>query len=181
MAGSVEKIYAQALLEIAAEDGSAKELDQELTALSEIFSANPDFTDVLCAPTVTDEEKFGLIRSVFDGKISETALNFLCVITEKGRCRYLPAVAKEFRKGYYRLSGISEVTVTTVVPLKDNARAKLIEKLKKMYGGEIILVEKLNPSIVGGMIITCGDSTLDGSVKTKLENMHRQIRDMIAG
>ena len=88
---------------------------------------------------------------------------------------------KEFRKGYYEMSGISEVTVTTAVPLKAQAREKLTEKLQKMYGSRIILVEKTDPSIVGGMIVSCGDSMLDGSVKTKLENMHKQIKDMIAG
>lgn len=181
MTGSVEKIYAQALLEIAAEDGSAKELDEELNAVSEIFSANPELTEVLSAPTVTENEKLELIRTVFEGRISETTLNFLCVAAEKNRCRYIPAVAREFRKGYYAMCGISEVTVTTVVPLKADARTRLMAKLEKMYGGQIILVERLDASIIGGMIVSCGDSTLDGSVRTKLENMHKQIKDMVAG
>lgn len=181
MAGSVEKVYARALLEIAAEDGSAKELDEELDALSGIAAANPELTQALSAPTITDKEKLSLLESVFKGRISETSFNFLCVLTEKNRFKYLGAIAEEFRRGYYEMSGIAEVTVTTVIPLKAEARAKLLEKLKKMYGREIILKEKTDPGIIGGMIVACGDSMLDGSVKTKLENMHKQIKDMIAG
>ncbi len=181
MAGSVEKVYAQALLEIAAEDGSAEEMNSELTALSEIFSANPALIDVLNAPTVTDAEKNKLIESVFKGRISEIMLNFLCVLTRKNRCGYLNGIAELFKKGYYDMAGIAEVTVTTVSRLKDDARRKLTAKLEKMYGKKIVLREKTDASIIGGMIVTCGDSMLDGSVKTKLEKMRSHVKDMIAG
>lgn len=181
MAGSVEKVYARALLEIASEDKNAGELDEELNAAAEIFSDNPELTKALSAPTITEKEKLSLLENIFGGRISETAFNFLCVLTEKNRIKHLVPIVKEFRKGYYEMSGISEVTVTTAVPLKAQAREKLTEKLQKMYGSRIILVEKTDPSIVGGMIVSCGDSMLDGSVKTKLENMHKQIKDMIAG
>lgn len=180
MAGSVENVYSRALLEIAAEDGSMKELDSELDALSEIFSANPELTDVLCAPTVTDEEKLSLIKSVFEGRVSATAFNFLCVLAEKNRCRYLRGIAQEFRNGYYEAAGIAEVTVTTVSPIKEDARERLVAKLEKKYGKTVILREKTDPSILGGMIVACGGSMMDGSVKTRLENMHKQIKDMIS-
>lgn len=181
MAGSVEKVYARALLEIACEDNSAKELDAELNALSEIASANPELCSVLDAPTVTDKEKSEFLANVFKGRISEISFNFLSVLTEKGRFRYLSAIAAEFRKGYYEMSGIAEVTVTTAVPLKADARERLEAKLVKMYQKEIIIREKVDPDIIGGMIVACGDSMLDGSVKTRLEKMHKQIKDMIAG
>lgn len=178
MAGSVEKIYAKALLEIAAEDGSMKELSEELDALSGIFDNNPELGGVLSVPTVAESEKIDLINTVFKGRVSDCALNFLCVLAGKGRCRYLGGIADEFRTGYYQTAGISEVTVTTAVQLQKKARSKLVSKLEKMYGSKIILKEKIDPAIIGGMIVTCGDSMLDGSVKTKLERMHDQIKDM---
>ena len=180
MAGSVETVYSRALLEIAAEDGSMKELDEELNALSGIFSANPELTEILSAPTVTDEEKLSLIKTVFEGKISVTALNFLCVLAEKNRCRYLSGIAEEFRNEYYEAAGIAEATVTTVIPLTDDARDKLKAKLEKKFGKTVILKEKIDPSIMGGMIVSAGGTMMDGSVKTKLENMHKQIKDMVS-
>lgn len=181
MAGSVEKVYAGALLEIAHEDNSAKELDEELNAVAAIAEENPELIKALGSPALTDGEKQGLINNIFKGRISETSLNFLCLLTQKGRIKYLPRIAAEFRKGYYADNNISEVTVTTAVPLKPDAREKLSAKLQKMYGGRIILKEKVDPSIMGGMIVSRGDSMLDGSVRTKLDNMHKQIKDMIAG
>lgn len=180
MAGSVENVYARALLEIAAEDGSMKELDEELQALDGIFSANPQLTEILCAPTVTDAEKTDLIKRVFDGRISKVSYNFLCVLAEKKRVGYLTGIAQEFRKGYYEAAGIAEAEVTTAVPLKDDARNRLIAKLQKKYGKTVILKEKVDPSIIGGMIVASGGSMMDGSVKTRLENMHKQIRETVS-
>jgi F-type H+-transporting ATPase subunit delta len=180
MAGSVEKVYASALLEIAAEDGSMKELDEELDALSGIFSANPELTEALCAPTIDDDEKISLIKSIFEGRISDISLNLLCVLAEKKRSGCLPGIAQEFRNGYYDAAGIAEAEVTTAVPLKDGARDKLKAKLEKKFGKTVILKEKVDPSIIGGMIVTSGGSMMDGSVATRLENMHKQIRDMVS-
>lgn len=181
MAGTVEKLYSEVMLEIAREEGSAEELDKELHALGGIIRENPELTAAMDAPTITDKEKITMLEKIFKGRVSETTMNFLCVLTEKNRFGYLEGIADEFRKGYYKMSGISEVTVTSAVPLKEQTREKLLEKLKKMYGGKIILIEKTDPDIIGGMMISCGGSLLDGSVRTKLGNMHKQIKDMIAG
>ena len=98
MADSVEKVYARALLEIAAEDNIAKELNEELSALSEISAANPELCGILDAPTVTDKEKFEFLESVFKGRISDISYNFLSVLTQKGRFKYLLAIAECCRK-----------------------------------------------------------------------------------
>lgn len=180
MAGSVENVYAQALLEIGREDGNLKELHEEIQALSGIFDENRDFARLLSSPSMTPDEKTKLLKSVFEGRISASALNFLCVLAEKNRCAYLGKIAAELKKGYYDDAGIAEVTVTTAVPLKDGARERLIEKLSRKYDKTIDLVEKTDPAIIGGMIVVCGDNMLDGSVRTKLENMQKQIRDMAA-
>lgn len=181
MAASVDKLYARALLDIANEDNTAKATDAELSALSEIAEDNPQLTEILGSPAVTEEEKLTLIENIFGGRVSQTTFNFLCVIAQKGRFAYLPSIAREYRRSYYEEYGIKEVIVTTVSPLKKDAREKLLAKLRKMYGSEIILTEKTDPDIIGGMIICCGDNMLDGSVRTELEKMHRQIKDTIAG
>lgn len=181
MAGSVDNIYAQALLEISSEDGSMKELDEELDTLAGIFSANPGLEDVLGAPTVTEKEKLSLIKTVFAGRVSETAYNFICVLAEKNRFGHFGGIAKEFRKSYYAKAGIAEAVVTTAVPLKKDARDKLVKKLEKKYGKTVIIREKVDPSIIGGVTVSVDGSLMDGSVKTRLENMHKQIRGRTAG
>lgn len=180
MAGSVDKVYSEALLSIAREDNTAKETDSELYTLAQISRDNPELAAVLGAPTVTLDEKLSLTGKIFKGRVSEPVYNFLCVLVRKNRFGHLTGIAEQFRKSYYADYGINEVTVTTVIPLKDKAREKLIKKLKKMYGGDIILIEKTDPSLIGGMTLECGGRMLDGSVKTELEKLHRQIKDMAA-
>ncbi len=182
MTGSVENVYTEALMEIAEEEGSeaAAEINGELAALSRIFSENTELYAVLDSPIITDEEKKDLLRELFEGKISRTSYGLLYVLTENGRCRYLEAVAAKFKEEYYSLHGIAEVTVTTVKPLSDGQKQRLTEKLKKLYGREIILTEKIDASLVGGVAVSYGDSMLDGSVRTKLDGMKKQIKNMIS-
>ena len=96
---------------------------------------------------MTPDEKTKLIKSVFEGRISASALNFLCVLAEKNRCAYLGKIAAELKKGYYEDAGIAEVTVTTAVPLKDGARERLIEKLSKKYDRLSTLWKRPTPQL----------------------------------
>ena len=180
MAKTVSGLYADVLLEIAKEDGSGETLEQELFVLGELIGDNPELVAAMTAPTISNAEKAQILGNIFGGRISQTTLNFLCVLAEKNRFGYLKAIADKYREGYYEMCGISEVTVTTAVPLKPAAREKLMRKLEKMYKGRIILRERVDSSILGGMVISCRDSCIDGSVKAELGRIHRQIRDVIA-
>ncbi len=178
MADSIEKVYARALMEIAQENNSAEKLDSELDAICGICAANPELTRAMSAPTITDEEKLSLLSDIFKGRISETVFNFLCVLTENNRFGRLSSIAAQFRSDYYLTAGIAEVSVTSAVPLKEDARKKLTDKLAKMYDRKIILREKTDPSILGGMIVKYNGSCMDGSVKSSLERMKKQITQM---
>lgn len=180
MTGSIEKVYSEALYELAKEDGTLGVISEELIAVSDIFSENAELYDILSAPTVTDKEKTELLDSIFGGKISVTALDFLCLAACKGRIRNLSGIAEALRTLRYTDEGIMEVTVTTVRALSDAQRTRLKEKLEAKYGRKIIMTEKTDPDMLGGVIVTCGDTMLDGSVRTKLDNMRTQLKNIIA-
>ena len=180
MTGSIEKIYSEALFEIAEEDNSAKNLLDELNSLSDIFKDNPEFSKLLSAPTVSMNEKISVVKNIFGGKISETALNFICVLTEKNRASYLPKIADSFRKLYNDKNNIVEIKVTTCVSLTAILRDKLKAKLESVYNKTVIMKEFVDEKLIGGIVINYGNTMIDGSVKSKLERMQKQIRDMIA-
>lgn len=177
--GAVEKTYAAALLEIAYEDGNAPEIDGELSQIAEIFGDNPEFMDILCAPDVADTEKTGLLSSVFGGRVTDTVLDFMCLLAVKGRIGRFAPIAREYRRGYYERAGIAEAMVTTAVPLGAKERAALKEKLEKKYSKRLIITEKVEPAIIGGVVVKIGDELLDGSVRTRLASMKQQIEEKI--
>ena len=167
MTGNIEKVYSEALFELAVENGTAEDVNRELAAVSEIFSANGELYEILSAPTVTDDEKTEMLTSIFGGRISDLTLDFLCL-------------ADAFRELLYNKDGIVEVTVTTVKPLKSSQRDALKAKLEQKYGKKVIMAELTDPAVMGGVVIQCGDTLLDGSVRTKLDNMRRQLENVIA-
>ncbi len=180
MTGSVEKVYSEALYELAAEDGSTDSLNEELKALSDIFASNPELYSVLGAPSVTQSEKEDLLEKVFGGRISDISFNFLCLAARKGRIRALPAIASAYRRKWNDVNGVMDVTVTSVRPLSGEQRKKLVDRLSAVYGKKIVLTEQTDPSIMGGLKVTFGDRMLDGTVRTKLDDIRSNMKNIIA-
>ncbi len=180
MTGTVEKVYSQALFELASENDSAALVNEELSALAEIFRNAPEFSKFLLAPTVSSTEKARFTETVLKDRISALTYNFLCLLTDKRRVRYLPAIAKSFEELFYEANNIVNVKVTTSIPLSETLRTKLKNKLESVYGKTVILEENTDPGILGGVIINYGNTMLDGSVKAKLDLMQKQIKGFTA-
>ncbi len=180
MTGSIGKVYSEAIFELAVEQNCAETVFNELESLKTIWSENPGFAKILDAPTVGIDEKLGMTEKIFKGKVSDIVYNFICVMTEKNRADFLPEIADAYKERWYDLSGIAEVTVTTSVPLSAALRDKLLKKLESVYKKKVILKEKTDSSLIDGMVINYGDTMLDGSLKTRLETIQKQIKGTIA-
>lgn len=175
-----EKIYSEAVFELAKEQSCADAIKDELDALAVVFKDNPELPKLLTAPTVTLNEKLDVVKNIFGGKVSELTYNLLCVTTEKGRAAIIPDVAEDYKNRWYEMKNIAEVKVTTSVPLSENLRAKLKAKLEAVYKKTVILTESVDPSIMGGIVLNYGNTLLDGSVKAKLDAIQKQIKGVIA-
>ncbi len=180
MAGKLEKVYADALFELAVEDNTLDTVADEMEAVSGIMNENMDFVKLLSAPTVPDKDKKSMISKAFEGRISETVFNFMNVLCDNGRIKYFTAIAQQFKDMYNEKNGILEVIVTTTMPLSDNLREKLILKLEKISSKRIQLVEKIDTSIMGGIVLNYNNTQIDASVKKRLDTMRQQIDSIIA-
>lgn len=188
MPASVEKTYADALLSLAAEEnGDSGELKVALGALCDeldgvnmALAAVPDFIRLMNAPTVPGEEKAALLKSSFEGKISGLALRFLLVVADKKRMGWFDKICRETRRLYNEQFGIMEIVVTTTLPLDEEMRGKIAAKMAQVTGKTVKLREKTDKSLIGGIVIDCGNTRLDGSVKTRLEALKQDIAGIIA-
>lgn len=180
MTGMIEKTYAQAVFELGLEDDTLDTLYREITEVSHIFDANPELMKLLSAPTISTEEKLSVLGRLFKGKISEEAYHFLCVLTEKNRAKFLGKIAAELKQKYNDHYGIVEITATTSIPLSEALRTKLISKLESVSGKKINLVERLDKSILGGIVLNYGNTQMDASVKARLDALRLQMKNLIA-
>lgn len=180
MAGKLEKVYADALFELAEEENILDCVAQEVEAVSGIFSCNEEFVKLLSAPTVSDKDKKEMISRVFEGKVCETLFNFMNVLCDNGRIKHFNSVAVQFKEMYNDKNGILEVVAVTTQPLSDSLREKLVGKLSKVSGKKIVLVEKIDAAIMGGIVLKYNNTQIDASVKSRLDNMRQQIDSIIA-
>lgn len=180
MTDTIKKAYAEALFELGQEEGRLEALNDEISSVAGVFKENPDYLRMLSSPSMKAEDKTESIRSVFSGKISETALNFLCITAEKDRVRYILEIAKELDALVMEKLGIADISVTTPIPLSDRLRTALIEKLRKVTGKDVRLRESVDPALIGGVVLSYDGTRLDSSVRTKLDGLRHSVKNIIA-
>ena len=176
MAKLISKTYGDALFELAVEQDKVDALLEEIEQLKRVLSENEEFGRLMNHPKVIKEEKIQVARNVFEGRMSNELLGFLTIIISKDRYREIDAILDYFIAEVKQYKGIGVATVTTAVPLRLEQRRKIEQRLlattsyKKME-----MKYLLDKSLIGGMVIRIGDRVVDSSIKTKLNELTRQL------
>ena len=171
---SLALTYAHSLFSLAEDEGLVEKIYDEIIGISEIFSENADYEVLLDTPAIPTEKRFELIDEAFASHM-EYVVNFLKILCEKRCVHILRDCVKEYDKLYYEKLGIKRVTAITATKLSDELREKLIEKLEREWNSKIELTEKVDPSILGGIVLRTDNSQMDASVRSKLEQLKVQI------
>lgn len=172
--------YANALYTLAREESILELINTQAQGVSRIFQDNPGYTAMLNTPTLDVTQKLALIDEAFGEGIHVYLLNFLKLLTEKRLADIFVECAQIIGERYDEEHGIEHVTAITASALTDTLKRKLIEKAEKITGKTIFLENRVDPSCMGGVILQFSDKQIDGSVKTKLEEMRKQISSVIA-
>lgn len=170
-------VYSRAVLELAEEAGVADDLREELEGLAEVYRSDGSFRDFLVNPAIDADERRDSLERLFRGRLSDLAVDALQVLNRKGRSALLPAVVEAYRQDHDRLRDRVEVRVTSARPLADEQRQRLAATVRERTGREASFVERVDPSILGGLVVQIGDEKTDGSVATKLRNLGEALLD----
>ena len=174
MTGQVGKVYAEAVFALCLEQDTLEPVYKELNACATVFREEPALAQLLGVPTIPLEEKLALVKRLFSG--NDTVVSLISMLTERRRIPYVQEVTDAFNSLYREHKGIAQMTVTTCVPLRDAQRQQLIAALQKKYGKQVELTERIDPAILGGVVVQYGDTLLDNSVKSRLEAVRRQLK-----
>jgi len=173
---SLANVYATALLDLAFEKGVHGEVLLELREFGSLLEQEPQFIGFLTTPKVREEVKTEVIKKVFGGVLSDLTLHFLLVTIEKRRQFYLPQIVTAFESGYHERMGELVVNVTSAVALEDGQRDRLRSLLGKKHQQEIILRERIDEGLLGGLVIQVGDSRVDGSLCARLQAIGERLQ-----
>lgn len=172
--------YAEALFQLSEEENITKEIYNELHSVLDIVKNNKDLDNVLKSPLVAKAEKVQLIETLFNNKINNNLKNFLKILVEKGRISSLKSIEITFKQLLNDRDNIIEGTVISAIPLTGEKVKELEEKLSKKYNKNVTLENKVDKSILGGVLIRLGNTQIDGSVKTRLDNIKEQLSQVIS-
>ena len=175
-ADQIGQVYAQSF--IGALDNNpelvgqaVEEFDSFLTAY---FDANPKFEEILSSRLISTEDKIDIInRTVTSG--SPMFVNFLKVVAKHERMDCLRAMYRQMYLQYEKMIQRLPITITTAVEISDQEAEKIGQSLIAQIGGNPIIQRKVDPSLIGGVVVRVGDTVYDGSVATQLKKLRERI------
>lgn len=172
--------YAEALFQLSEDENITKEIYNELHNVIDTVKNNKELDNVLKSPLVAKVEKVQLIETLFNNKINNNLKNFLKLLVEKGRISSLKSIELTFKQLLNDKNNIIEGTVISAIALTDKKVKELEEKLSKKYNKNVTLENKVDQSILGGVLVRLGNTQIDGSVKTRLDNIKDQLSQVIS-
>lgn len=185
MAKLVSKTYGEALFEIAmeAKEGDkAGELMEEIVQVRDIIRQNPEFDKLFKHPGIPKQEKIQVMKNVFNGHISEELMGFLEVVLQKERYNELPASFEYFIEKVKEVKKIGVAYVSSAVELTDAQKEQVKAKLLQTTSYETMEMHySVDASLIGGMVIRINDRVVDSSIKSKLNDLTRQLLQIQLG
>ena len=167
------KAFAQELLDTAVAKKQAEKCRAGIKQAAEI-SKEKETVAYLENVDVHFLDKVNLLKEKMDGKNS-LVMNLVYQLITEGTLTMLPDIAEEYEHLYNNISGSVNAQVVAAVSLDEEERAKISKRLAEITGKKITLEVAVDPSIIGGIIIRIGDKLIDGSLRGKLEAMHKDI------
>lgn len=175
MSSEVSSVYANALFSLAKEQGDAvlQETRSDLRQCAVLFSLNPDLTRLLSLPTISVEERIGIAKKIFGDEGLAPRLIFLLI--DHDRVPFLGEIADAFDARMLDYQDTVEVKVTTAVPLTPEQLERLQSALERKLHKIIRITERIDRSILGGVIVKYGDTRIDNSVKYRLDALKAKL------
>lgn len=164
--------YAVALFELASEGKALDAIGADLDRFLAMLDGSPDLEQLCRNPVFTSEEQEKAITAVLaKAEIGGLAANFLKLVASKRRLFLVRAMITAFRALVAEKKGIVSAEVTVAAPLSDKNRKAVLDALQATSGKSIALTERVDPAIIGGLVVKMGSKMIDASLKTKLNAM----------
>ncbi len=173
----VSERYAKSLYSLAKENGNVAAVLEDIKSYQKTIAENQNLATVINSPIINTTKKQAIISQLFASRFQPITSMFFKLILEKGRDFELNGIAKSFVEEDKKQKGIKDCLISTAAPLTPELLATLTERGEKMAGSKIEVTVKIEPSLIGGYVLTVGDLQFDESVKTKLSKIGSQLID----
>jgi len=175
---SIARRYARALLDVATEAGRADAVSEQLSSFSSALAHNRELTDVLFNPAFSREQRARVVEALLKaiGPVETVLANSMRLLVDRNRLGYLPDIARLYRDMADAHAGRVRGQVTSAVPLPADTLQKLAGNLKELTQRNVVLEAKVDPSVLGGVAAQVGSVLYDGTLRTQLEALRRELK-----
>lgn len=168
--------YANALADVAVEQGAAELLIKQLTTFGALYAQSAELRNFLASPAVERRAKRGAIEKlILRLRASKVLRNFLLVIADHQRTHLLPEIITAFREEIRRRRGITEAEISSAVELTVGQKARLSSTLERLTGQRVEAKYSLEPGLLGGAVVRIGDTVYDGSLRSRLNGLRTRL------
>lgn len=170
--------YSRALYELASEENLTDNVLSDLTEIASILSENQEFIGLLDSPAISCDERISMIDDAFKGA-SYITLNFVKLLTDMRCMSAFSKCVSGFQKIYDDENGILRAEIITAVEISDEQCDAICKKVSAETGKKVIPTNKVDPSILGGVILRYNGRQLDGSIASRLDGIKKDLSDIV--
>ncbi|MBK0380422.1 ATP synthase F1 subunit delta [Mucilaginibacter segetis] len=172
--------YAKALIDLAQEQNTVEEVKNDMELFLKTLKASPELTAVLANPIISHSKKVHILGDIFGGKVNKVTIGFFNIMVNKGRGEVLYTTAHEYINLYDVKEHITKARVVTAAPLSAENKQKMLADIQQAIGGTVKLADKVDPSLIGGFVLTVGDRQIDTSIANDLNKLKKEFAQVAA-
>ena len=170
----IASVYARSLFEVAKEQDKLDKVRDEIGEFADALNESRELQVFLFSPYFSTREKSEGLDKAISGA-DETTVNFLRLLIEKHRTPVLFRVRAEFDELWEEENRLLPVTVTSAVELDKRTVKQIGDRIAEQTDRKVDLSSKVDPDILGGIVVRVGNSVLDASIRNRLENFRKQV------
>lgn len=165
--------YGASLYSLCKDENITEQVKGDLALVNSLLTE--DYLKLLDCPMIDLKKRIALVHEAFSDNVCEYVLNFLKLLTEKKAVYTFYDCAGKFEKLYNKDNNIETAVAVTAVPMSDELLEKLSEKLSALLNKTVIVKNKVDDAMIGGLVVRFADTQIDSSVKTRLDAIRNQI------
>ena len=169
-----ERMYARALFDAAKERDRVQVVQEELADFVESVREVPELRALLRDPQLDPRAKVSALEEIL-GDADELVRNFLLVLTERGRAGQLEEIQREFEQLVAAETGRLDLELTTAVELSDEEAEQIVKRIEEASGRQVEAARKVDPELLGGVVLQVGSLRLDASLRGRLDRLRRDL------
>jgi F-type H+-transporting ATPase subunit delta len=170
----IAAVYARSLFEVAKEQDKLDQIHDELGEFTDALNSSRELQVFLFSPYFSTKEKIEGLGKAVTGA-DETIVNFIELLIEKHRMPAIFRVRAEFHELWEEENKLLPVQVTSAVELDESTVKHIGDQIAEQTGRQVDLSSRVEPDILGGIIVRVGNSILDASIRNRLENLRKQV------